>query len=258
MDTSVVFVVVENSFDHDALVPWIDDDPRVAAAPESAFVDLPAWVDGLGASHVIIAARPASGVVARLAATTLSGARPEVAVVHRVAPTTSIALAASALNALEAGSDAVGVLRAFDELTTRSSSGTWLRSVTRLENPKPGLRLHVRSLFGRGFVAMTTPTPAVGRTLDAPPAGHPLLVGADAASAEFAAVVALAGGHAVQSVPVLADVKAAYGSPGAEFVALAPVAPPPEPFATCPVCQSRQSSLTCPFCHVHLRVSEPA
>jgi len=258
VDTSVAFVVVERSLDHDSLLPWIDDDPRVAVSPEPAFADLPAWVDGLGADHVIIAARPASGAVARLAATTLTGARPGVAVAHRVVPTTSIALAASALNALESGSDAVGVLRAFDQLSTRSSSGAWLRSVTRLDDPKPGLGLHVRSLFGRGFVAMTTPAPSVGRTLEAPPAGHPLLVGADAASAEFAAVVALAGGHAVQSVPVLADVKRSYGSTGAEFVALAPLAPPAEPFATCPVCESRQSSLICPFCHVHLRVSEPA
>ena len=57
---------------------------------------------------------------------------------------------------------------------------------------------------------MTTPAASVGRTLEAPPVGHPLLVGADAGSAEFAAVVALAGTHAVQSVPVLADVKSLY------------------------------------------------
>lgn len=258
MEASVAFVVVENALTHDALVPWIDDDPRVAVAPESAFADVPAWVDGLGADHVIIAARPASGAMARLAATTLTGARPGLAVVHRVVPTTSIALAASALNALESGSDAVSILRAFDQLATRSSSGAWLRSVTRLEHPKPGLGLHVRSLFGRGFVAMTTPAPSVGRTLEAPAVGHPLLVGADAASAEFAAVVALVGAHPVQAVPALADVKRAYGSSGAEFVALEPVAPPAEPYATCPVCESRQSTLTCPFCHVHLRVSEPA
>jgi hypothetical protein len=258
VDTSVAFVVVENAFTHDALVPWIDDDPRVSAAPESAFADVPAWVDTLEADHVVIAARPASGRVARLAATTLTGARPGVAVVHRVVPTTSIALAASALNALESGSDAVGVLRAFDQLSTRSSSGAWLRSVTRLENPKPGLGLHVRSFVSRGFVAMTTPTPSVGRTLEAAMVGHPLLVGADAASAEFAAVVALAGGLTVQSVPALADVKAAYGSAGAEFVALEAVSPSPEAYATCPVCDSRQSAATCPFCHVHLRVSEPA
>lgn len=258
MDTPVAFVVVESAFTHDVLVPWIGEDPRVAVAPESAFADVPAWVDRLGADHVVIVSRPASGAVARLAATTLTGARPGVAVAHRVVPTTSIALAASALNALESGSDAVSVLRAFDQLTTRSSSGAWLRSVTKLEHPKPGLGLHVRSIFGRGFVAMTTPEPSVGRTLAAPAVGHPLLVGADAGSAEFAAVVALAGGHTVQSVPVLADVKAAYGSPGAEFVALEPVAAPAELYATCPVCDSRQSSLTCPFCHVHCRVSEPA
>ena len=258
MDTSLAFVVVENAITHDVLVPWIGDDPRVAVAPEPAFADVPAWVDALGADHVVVVARPASGAAARLAATTLSGARPGVAVAHRVVPTTSIALAASALNALESGSDAVSVLQAFDQLTTRSSSGAWLRSVTRLEHPKPGLGLHVRSLFGRGFVAMTTPEPSVGRTLPAPAVGHPLLVGADAGSAEFAAVVALAGGHPVQAVPVLADVTRAYGSAGAEFVSLEPVAPPAEPYATCPVCQSRQSSITCPFCHVHCRVSEPA
>lgn len=255
---SVAFIVIENAITQDVVTPWLGDDVRVAVATESAFADLPSWVDGLGADHVVIAARPASGVVARLAATTLTGARPGVAVAHRVVPTTSIALAACALNALESATDAVGVLRAFDQLSTRSSSGAWLRSVTKLDDPKPGLGLHVRSLFGRGFVAMTTPTPSVGRTLEAPEPGHPLLVGADAASAEFAAVVALAGGHAVQCVPALADVKAAYGSTGAEFVALAPVAPPAEPYATCPVCESRQSSLTCPFCHVHCRVSEPA
>lgn len=258
MDTPVVFVVVEGATTHDSVVPWIDDDPRVAVAPESAFTDVVEWVERLGADHVVIAARPASGTVARLAATTVAGARPGVAVVHRVVPTTSIALAASALNALESGSDAVSVLRAFDQLTTASTSGVWLRSVTRLEHPKPGFGLHVRSLLGRGFVAMTTPQPSVGRTLHAPAAGHPLLVGADAASAEFAAVLALAGAHQVLSVPVLADVKTAHGSQGAEFVVLEPVAPAADPSGTCPVCDSRQSTLTCPFCHVHCRVSEPA
>ena len=258
MESNVAFIVVEGSINHGGVMPWIADDPRVAVASESAFADIPGWVTSLGADHAVIASRPTSGSVARLAATTLAGARPEVAVAHRVVPTTSVALAASGLNALESGSDAVAVLGAFDHLTTASASGTWLRSVTRLVDPKPGLGMHVRSLFGRGFVAMTTPAASVGRTLEAPPVGHPLLVGADAGSAEFAAVVALAGTHAVQSVPVLADVKSAHGSPGAEFVALAPVVRPAEGTATCPVCASRQNAVTCPYCHVHCRVTEPA
>ena len=258
METNVAFIVVENSINHAGIVPWIADDPRVAVASGAAFADVPGWVASLGADHVVIASRPSSGPVARLAATTLAGARPEVAVAHRVVPTTSVALAASGLNAVESGSDAVAVLGAFDHLTTASASGTWLRSVTRLVDPKPGLGMHVRSLFGRGFVARSTPAPSVGRTLEAPSVGHPLLVGADAASAEFAAVVALAGAHVVQSVPVLADVKRAHGSAGAEFVALAPVVRVAEGTATCPVCASRQNAVTCPYCHVHCRITEPA
>lgn len=249
---------METAIPTDTLRPWVEGDTRVTVSGAGAFADLPRWADRVGAQHVLIVARSASGVAARLAATTLAGARPDVAVAHRVRPTTSLALAASALTALETGGDAVTVLQAFDQLVARSTSGIWLRSVTRLHQPKPGFGMHVRSLVSRGFVATTTPTPQVGRTLDLAEDGPPLLVAADPDSAEFAAVSTLAATHTVQTVPVLADVAKAYGSRGAEYACLAAVPPPMGPQALCPTCGIRQSGTVCPYCHTHLRVPEPA
>lgn len=249
---------METAVPSDTLRPWVDGDTRVTVSGTDAFADLPAWADRLGARHVLVVARSSSGVAARLAATTVAGARPDVAVAHRVQPTTSLALAASALTALETGGDAVAVLQAFDQLVARSASGVWLRSVTKLHQPKPGFGMHLRSLVSRGFVATTTPAPGVGRTLELADAGAPLLVAADPDSAELAAVTRLAGSHAIQTVPVLADVARAYGSRGAEFACLAPVPPPVGPQTLCPACGIRQSGTVCPYCHIHLRVSEPA
>lgn len=258
VEMTVAVVVMESAVPAHTLRPWLPDDPRVTVAAPGSFADLPAWVDRLGVSHVIVAARSTAGVTARLTATTLAAARPEVTVAHRVLPTTSVALAASALTALEAGTDAVSVLNTYDQLLRQSHSGTWLHSVTKLHDPKPGFGLHLRSMFTRGFVATTTPVPGVGRTFTLPPGGQPLLVGAEESSPAFAAVARLAGASPVQSVPVLADVSRAHGSAGAEFVALVPVQPLAGPVATCPSCHTRQARMTCPFCHVQLRVTEPA
>lgn len=258
MSANTVVVVLDSTLTADTLRPWLAHERRVALVGPGRIADLGQLSDDLGATHVVIAARHPDGRAARLAATILAGARPRVAVAHRVGATSAIALAASAVTALESHTDPGGVLATFDQMVARSVGGMWLHKVTGLQYPRPGFGMHVRSLVSRGFVASMTPVPQISRALALSDDLQTVLVGAEETSREFTALQGVSAGRRLQAVPAISDVTRAHGSRGVEFVALAPVSAPTLAPNPCPSCGARSAVQICQYCHVHLRVSEPA
>lgn len=253
---NVGIALIEASVDAETSRSWVEGQSDLVVVGCAGFGEVVRWAADAGFTHVTVTSRAATTSDARLLATVLVGALPGLAVAVAPIDTTSVALAAAASAALEGAEDPVRGLEIFTHLATTSLSGVWLSSVTRLDHPKPSVGTHLRSIFSRGFVATLAPEHAVARTLSESATDVDLLIGAGADTDAFASASALSPRGLAHSVPAIADVRAAYGSPGAEFVALARVPDPTPRTSQCPVCGIAQSGVACPFCQVHLRVPE--
>ncbi|GGL39751.1 hypothetical protein H9L10_13485 [Phycicoccus endophyticus] len=253
---TVGVVLLEPSVQPGSARSWVADQPRLTVVPAGAFGETVGWVRSAELDHVVVASRAAVADEARLLGTVLAGALPDLAVAVRSADTTSVALATAAAVALEGAEGPVRTLEILTHLLEHSASGVWLSSVTRLEHPKPTFTQHLRSIVSRGYVAWLSPEAVVRRDGTGVPEDVDVLTGCAEGEAPLDALRALVPGDRVHPVPAVADVRAVYGSPGAEFVTLARLPTAGPDVAQCPVCRIVQPGIVCPFCQVHLRVPE--
>lgn len=229
--------------------PWPTPGTGVWILPPDA-TRLATHVGAHPADCVVALARPQDARAARLAMTVAAGAHPQTRFALRTAPASVLALAAVGRQAVDNTQTGSDVVRFVDAQLADTMSGAWLRRVDKLHKPSAGLWQHLRSILpgSPGFVVRLGAEPSVISGPCDVPGETTLLVGADDAATTGRSVR----GSRPVAVPAAVDTAAAYGSAGAEFVALPPARALPAASATCAVCREPSDASVCPFCHVVL------
>lgn len=217
-----------------------------------------------GDARLVVLHRPADLDAAALVTNVVSGALPHLAVARLAVRSSLLGAAVIGLEAahIENQDDGTRLARLAGTLGG-TTSGAWLSRVTRLSVPSPSFGQHLRSLLPGGprFLALLGPDAGVVRAAAEGYAGPPtrqLVIAAPPESTASQRLRAWYGSDDVIHVPpVVADARALYGNPGAEFIVVADSLAEAGPSrGACPVCGDVLHGDVCPFCHVHPRLVE--
>ena len=239
---------------------WREGDDRVVVVPLGDPMALTTWALAHGGlEHLIYVGRQAHAPGMAVAANLLTGRLPQLQVHTSTWCTTTlslVSLSAQVSNSVETAHEAVAQLH---QLVPAVWSGVWMRSVTGLDEPRPTIAQHLRSLMpgGPGYLATLTPYLRIERLPTAAGVsvlpGSTLIVGGQLREPELQQIKGQAAvSRSVVRAPV-EDGKSQYGSSDAiELVWMqgAQVLPPSRPSGWCQVCRSPVWGQFCPFCQV--------
>lgn len=201
-------------------------------------------------THVSVLSRPESASAARLLATVAGGQHPSVAITVLVRDVAQVALSSVAMSVLDWPGPPGSAHDHLRQILNGTISGAVLRSVTKLNSPRPSFWQHIKSLWpGESrFVVYHGPD---AKVIDASrlPAervgGAGNLVASGAKREDITALETLMQCKVVQVDPV-GEGHGVYGHRATEFAQFGASTQPPD--RSCPVCRELTSAASCPFC----------
>lgn len=246
----MMVVIIDGTQDEPAHT-WVREDLPLVVISAGDPVALALWADEVSATHVAVLTRPDTRSSASLQVTIAAGRHPQIAFCLLQREGSLLALAASAMSAIEGHAEAPDALARLQSTLETTESGVWLKRVNKLRFPHPKFRQHVRSLLpgGRGYLAVMSPTSTVLPVAKAQAAIRPhpgYLVSETTPDGSAPGVLQEAFQSQVHSLPPVGSTAKRYGSEGLEYARLGHQdALPTRP---CPLCWLRFAGTACPYC----------